>query len=110
MRREGWPGASGIRVAPGGRVPGPLLGHQLQRNDGRAVTEARAEADDARVAPSPALEARTQLVEHLAHDVLVVDVGQGLTARRERALLAERDHLLGQAAHLLGLGLRRLDL
>jgi len=48
-------------------------------------------------------------VEELVRYVLRAQEGDGLAKRVEVAPLAERDHLLGDRANLLGLGLGRLD-
>src|SRR3954447_15472523 len=68
-----------------------------------------ADLDDARVAAGAVREAGRDLVEELLHDVLGAELGDGLTARREVAAAAERDHLLGQRLDRLRLRDGRLD-
>src|SRR3990172_4877910 len=83
---------------------------QLEEDDRGAITKARAKLDDARVAAGTLGVARRQLIEDLTGDVLVVDVAEDTASRCHGAGLAERDHLLCQAADCLGLGLRGADL
>jgi hypothetical protein len=74
-----------------------------------SITLARAELDDARV-PTLALgEARSDVREQPVHDVVGAERGKRLPPRVQVTALAERDQLLGERLHRLGLRFRRLD-
>ena len=83
-----------------------------------AVAAAEAEAQDARVAARPRLEARRDRVEQLGDDVAVLDVAQdeaprvqrpGVGVSRGDAALGDGDDPLDERTQLLRLRHRRLD-
>src|SRR4051812_35573950 len=111
-------GGGFLLLAPTAQQPSPLLllgrplrrvVHELQVDHRRRVARARAELHDARVAARPVGEARADLGEQLVHGLLLAQERERAPARREVASPAERDHLLGNRAHLLGLRLGGLD-
>src|SRR5262249_31611225 len=65
--------------------------------------------DDPRVAARPVLEPGGDVGEELVDDVLRAQVGERLPPRVDVALAPERDHLLGDRAHLFRLGDGGLD-
>src|ERR687892_212035 len=108
------------RVAAGARkVPDPLgnrrrcaLGHvvhELEVGHRRRVALARADLDHARVAAGALREAGRHLGEEFVGDRLRAGERDRLTMRGDVAALAERDHLLHDRPHLLGLRLGRPD-
>src|SRR5438067_6900037 len=82
---------------------------QLQQHHRRGVAVPHAGLDEARVAALAVGEARGDRVEDPAHHLAVGHQRQHLAARVEVLALGERDDVVGQAAHGLGLGLGGLD-
>src|SRR5262249_8171895 len=82
---------------------------ELDQREGSGVAAARTELGDARIAAGPAAEARADVVEQLADDGAAADEGQRLAGGVQGVALAERDHALGPAAQLLGLGVGGLQ-
>src|SRR5579859_379859 len=98
------PGALGLDVpAVRNEVDELEVGHR------RRVALARAELHDPRVAARPVDEPRRDLGEELVHDLLRPQEGERLAAGVNRALAAERDHLLRDRPHRLRLRLGRAD-
>ena len=86
------------------------LGHELHDDHGGVVALAGPELHDAGVAAGTILEhALGDLLEDLADELLVVQVGDGQTAGVQIAALGPGDHLVDLRADLLGTGLHRLD-
>src|SRR5207248_11520334 len=73
------------------------------------VALARPELDDPRVATGAIREPRPDLAEELVHHVLGAEELERLPPGGHVAAPAERDHLLGDGPHLLGLRDGRLD-
>ena len=73
------------------------------------VTTAEAIAEDARVATLAVGIALGRLLEERMHELLVVNVSEGLAAGVQGALLGEGDHVVGGLAQRLCLVQRRLD-
>ena len=86
------------------------LSHELHDDHGSVVALAGPELHDAGVAAGTILEhALGDLLEDLADELLVVQVGDGQTAGVQIAALGPGDHLVDLRADLLGTGLHRLD-
>src|SRR5581483_9250355 len=105
----GLPPAAATRAFGRLRAPVGHEVHELEIGHRRGVALARAELHDARVAAGAVLEARRDLGEEVMHDLLRPQVRERLPAGVDRAFPAERDHLLGDRPHGLGLRLRRAD-
>src|SRR5262249_20939551 len=82
---------------------------QLEDDHRRVVAGAAAGLDDPRVAAVAVRETRGDRVKECADDAGVRHHRQHLTPRVEIFPLGERDHVLGRAAHGLGLRLGRRD-
>src|SRR5690606_34316865 len=79
--------------------------HEFDRGHLRAVALAGLERGDAQVAAGTVAHARADVIEHLCHDLGIVDEPEGLAAGVEVPAAAESDDLLGHGANLLRLGL-----
>ena len=74
-----------------------------------AVALSPADPNDAQVSSVAVPETGSDGIEKLVHRGTRHQVRQGLAARRQIATLAQRDHLLHQGTHGLGLGHRGFD-
>src|SRR6266850_6360919 len=83
--------------------------HQLEDDQRRVVARAPSRLDDACVAAVAVREAGGDRVEEGADHLGVRHHRQHLAPRVEALALGQRDHVLGGAAHGLGLGLGRGD-
>src|SRR5215472_15244300 len=86
-----------------------FLAGELDHREHRGVAAAMTELDHARVAAAALFEARRDLVEELFYRLVRLQRREGAAARGEVALLAERDHPVGDSAQFLGLGVGGRD-
>src|SRR6185295_6567943 len=94
----------------GSRGGGRLALDQLEHRHLGPVAQARSELDDAQIAALALAEARRDLVEHLLDEIALQHPAQHPPAVVHGAVLAARDHPLGDGPQLLGLGKRGDDL
>ncbi len=77
---------------------------QLHQRHRRCVARAGLHLEDAGIAAGARLEARADVLEQLAHDLVVPQLREGAAAPGEAVRLAQRDQRLDDAPQLLGLG------
>ena len=85
------------------------LTDQLDERHLCRITFSIAEFEHTRVATRSVAVALGEIVEDLRGDMAIANDGERLTSGVQPAALAERNHLLGETAHFLGLGVGGLD-
>jgi hypothetical protein len=109
----GWPSFLLIGGLPGYGLLGLFKvgcsGDQFDRNHLGPVADAPARLNDARVSAGTIPKPRRDIAEQFRDYLFASEKAEGTSSGGQRSFLPQRDHPLGEASHLLGLGLRGLD-